>query len=323
MASKPAPTAAAAVEAQAVTSPSVERETALLLSPRAETAKNDESLSPSLSTDDGDLMAAGDLALEENITNDPALKASSGSSTVVTVDGAPSPMSPPLAATGSASKPVGKKGAKSVDSSKRRKNSAHKAPKSSPKPSKTTENSKSKLPLRQLKPVPTFEQVKPALEKAGFRFHENRYERPSGSGSTEAFGSQRELRVDLCAYGLNDYDGWTDQERALVKEWVQYTHANVDSGRSYLAISDSQFKSYHERLGIAKDHDLYTFPDGSPPQTLFTPKDLRQYLSRFGLPPGCDLEALDPVERVSFDVYVSHSSKPLYVLSESAIQGHE
>jgi Cdc6-like AAA superfamily ATPase len=308
MASKLNPKAATTVEPQAAASPSVEADTAFVLSPRVQATKIDGPSSETLSTEDGHPMTPGDRS--ESKTNFPKFEVSSGSSTVVTIDSGTS-SSPSFMITGSASKFRAKKGQTPADTGMRRKDSVRKARKTSPKSSKTTASPKA-MPLR-LKPIPAFAEVKHALEKAGFRFRYNRYERPSGGGSLEAFASEGDLRVDLCAYGLNDYDGWTDRERALVKKWIQYTHVDVNSGRSYHVLNDSEFSSYSKRLGIVKQHDFYKFPEGSPPQALFTPKDLRDYLSRFGLPAGCSVEELNPVERLSFDVYVSGSSKPLYV----------
>jgi hypothetical protein len=169
--------------------------------------------------------------------------------------------------------------------------------------------------LLRLKPIPKFSKVKPLLEKAGFRFAEGRVLRPErDTRNSEAFADESELRLDLCKYGLSDYEGWKDKEREQVEEWIRYTHIKDVACRRYKLLDASEFNKYREKLGITLRDSVYQFPEGGPSLPLYMEKSLLDHLSRYGLPPGCKEEALTDEERLSFDVYVCvNSSKALYV----------
>lgn len=177
---------------------------------------------------------------------------------------------------------------------------------------------------------PTFEQIKPFLEKSGFRFGPSLYCRPVKSLRDAVPGEDRfqeltAFRRDLCARGL---DGkcpeWTEDEAFLVERWVRFAILRVApvNGRlpEYKLLTTEEAKGLLTAIGFTfnNHYSWYWIPDANradpfPGLDCFE-KDVGKnglfaYLSRQGFPSNCDFGKITPAERLSLELFMAYCSQ--------------
>jgi hypothetical protein len=178
--------------------------------------------------------------------------------------------------------------------------------------------------------IPTFREVKGAMIKGGYTFNASKFCRPpfilkATNGKSEVvmpslcFNSIKELRNDLCAYGVNCRCGtsmdeekacqcWTEDEKWNIKLWVRYNviRGPIHKSGPVQVISLHQATKYLIRIGYNRrqlESPLFT---GEQQNELF------RYLSQHGLPIegdeqalSCDYNAISAEERFSLEYFIS------------------
>jgi hypothetical protein len=179
-----------------------------------------------------------------------------------------------------------------------------------------------------------FATVHPLLIRAGYRLRPGHYQLPSNtplvplvahlSVNEDYFATTAALRRYLCAAGVSNFEGWTEQERDLVRTWVRTAIVRTkedddapeqqrqgpyrvgDAYRQLLTIGFSkvrfQMDDYFALPGVAK-------ADAVPGSTMFSvherdPWNVYNYLTRFGFPETCDFTKLSFRDQVELEQFI-------------------
>jgi hypothetical protein len=177
-----------------------------------------------------------------------------------------------------------------------------------------------------------FEDVKETLKMAGFVFKKNLYYRPgmdpkqnkSAVLGQDYFTTEQDFRENLCAYGLEDCDKWTEDNRYEVNTWVRYSIAGSHRDRTHIpALPDfpngakawSTLKIvgfFHRYHGLG---DNWGFPgeqDGILGTTKFdNEKEFYDHLIRFGFPKTCTFDRITDNERIMLESYLAEKGRVL------------
>ena len=165
-----------------------------------------------------------------------------------------------------------------------------------------------------------FNDIKGPLTRAGFIFRKNLYCHPGmdpikNSVAVEGrdyFTNEESFRRDLCAYGLDESDKWTEDEREKIETWVRYTIFGFPDSESimpiYKEVSPSQVWKLFEKIGFKHDWkhtELWSFPtfndgrDGVLGMTSFSNEyDLWTRIARFGFPENSKFDNITDVDRM-------------------------
>jgi hypothetical protein len=175
----------------------------------------------------------------------------------------------------------------------------------------------------------TFYHVKSPLEEAGFVFRKNLYCMPgmdpkrnsSAVLGQDYFTTEQAFRENLCAYGLEDSDAWTEDNRCDVETWIRYsimrstlrskTHIPLFpllERREVVTLS----KRLGFRYGKTNSGSYYSFPgvkNGILGVTKFSDeKEFHIHLARFGLPDTCNFGQITVNERIRLETYLAEKA---------------
>jgi hypothetical protein len=209
--------------------------------------------------------------------------------------------------------------------------SPHKATASSTDITPTRNKTKSTEVHEQLALL-QFEDVKETLKVAGFVFKKTRYYRPgmdpkqnkSAVLGQDYFTTEQAFRENLCAYGLEDCDKWTEDNRYEVNTWVRYSIAGSHRDRTHIPVlSDIPngakawstlklvgFFHLYQSLG-----ENWCFPgekDAILGTTKFdNEKEFYDRLIRFGFPETCTFDRITDNERIMLESYLADKGRLL------------
>jgi hypothetical protein len=195
----------------------------------------------------------------------------------------------------------------------------------------------------ELEECPPFSMVRGILERGGYDFplslvdgHRCRlFVRPCGT----SFSSERVLRKDLCAFGINcrcnanssRNDGfpckcWSEADKRVIHRWVRHdVIRGPRRGGSRNVVTRSVFLDIVDLLGCShfrsSQFDGYKFPgvdvqaDGVVGKTIFCDgEDMVLHLSRFGWPKWCSFSDFTADERFDMESFLATYERPtLYV----------
>lgn len=191
--------------------------------------------------------------------------------------------------------------------------------------------------------LPLFTEIRPLLQKVGFKFQTNHDCLPNVDPSKEQFVLDRDyfmnatrMRTYLCAYGIDckkwcvGYE-WSEEQKELIAKWVRMAivpalrHAKEIPVEARIPLKPTQLHRLLLKLGFRyKDSGEYYLP-GVKPQVkhgisingkqLKGENGMLVYLARFGLPPKtCKFENLTKEERLRLELHISGCEKDLDTL---------
>lgn len=150
------------------------------------------------------------------------------------------------------------------------------------------------------------------LRKVKFTIRKNQFALPDGSAS---FESLDDLRADLRRFGVQDYDGWSDDDRRTLQLWIRWSILRSGDYKNGVP-SDEQvpihtFKDLLKMGAVQYDSTpLYMYPDvharsanSLTPGAFTTENGLALSLAAEGLPDSL-YEKFSPDELLSMEKYV-------------------
>jgi hypothetical protein len=181
-----------------------------------------------------------------------------------------------------------------------------------------------------------FEDVKKPLEMAGFVFRQHRcrsfFCRPgmdpkqnkSAVPGQDYFGTSHAFRENLCAYGLEDCNKWTEDNRYEVNTWVRYSIAGSHRYMTHIPVlpditTGAKAWSILKNLGFFHLYhglgDNWGFPgeqDGILGTTKFdNEKEFYDRLIRFGFPETCTFDRITDNERIMLENFLAEKGRVL------------
>jgi len=145
----------------------------------------------------------------------------------------------------------------------------------------------------------------------GFTYHCGNYYFPSnkknqtGKDSPIYFGTLKELRQHLCAYGLPEVKKLLNKDEVgNLHRWIRYTYVMDLVGEQKIGPQDemvwAEAWEMLQQLGF-KYNGTYIYPNIDGPPSLFKcQQDYIDHIARFGIPPD---DVLNKEDRLKLDLY--------------------
>lgn len=165
----------------------------------------------------------------------------------------------------------------------------------------------------------TFDDIKSALEKAGFKFTERCFALPNKHPADckdaklgeDYFENENDFRKYLCAFGMDDCKRWDFEMRDAICMWVRYHIVDYDDKLPEIEPSKLRnvWKSLTQIGFQYRDTELgarYCLPGDSGIE-FDSEAACLEHISRYGFPDNCDYSAMTDVEKIRLQMVIAEA----------------